>query len=144
MNTASEGEMRRVRISDGYNMTSKCLMNQDLSVRFLQNPIIRVLKWRMINHNTTKCLHITEFITVKNTVDFPLLGNPRNLSNTAGPEEAPGDLTTVGKVGVLRPGRDLNNLVSNIMTAMTQHYINGSAKVPIRSTSNRIYIQKIC
>ena len=140
MSPASEGDLRRVRISDGYNITSNCLMNQELGVVFLQNTIIRVLQWRMANDNNTRCLHITEFITVKNTVNFPLLGNPKNLSIiTTGPI-AP--KSTVGNDGVLRPGRDLANQVSNIMTAMTQHYISPSPSLPVRRSLNRIYIQK--
>ena len=113
---SSEAEMRRVCISDSYNMTSNCLMDQELGVKFLKNPIIKVVKWRMIKDNNTKSLHIMEFITVKNTVNFSLLGNPTNLSSTTRP------INSVENNGVLRPDRDLNNLVSNIMTAMTHHY----------------------
>ena len=133
---ASEGELRRVHISDSYHLTSNCLMNQELGVKFLQNPIIRVLKWSLeTGDDNSKYLHIMEFTTVKNSVNFPLLGNPTTLSAT-GPikpsEEFP---------RVLRPDRYLNNLLSNIMTAMTRHYISGGGSASQRKSHNRLYIQ---
>ena len=120
--------MRRVCISDSYNMTSNCLMNQELGVMFLKNPIIKVLKWRMTkDDNNTKSLHIMEFITVKNSVSFPVLGNPTNLQSiqllsTTTFEE------NVEKCGVLIPGRAVNNIIDKIMKNIKNHLISVSDK----------------
>ena len=142
MTPPSYNEMRRVRISDGYNTTPDCLMNPELGVIFLQNPIIRVLKWKITSHNNTRFLYITDFTTVCNTVGFPLLGTPTDLNSSPGPEtpktECSGGLTTTVTAGVLRPGRDLNLLVSNILTAMTEHYTSGNGRAPLGTSHNRI------
>merc|ERR1719219_1306999 len=79
----------------------------------------------MVRHHNTECLHVTDFITVKNSVNFPLLGNPTDLllrqilPKTTFEED-------VVKDGVLIPGRVVNNIIDKIMKNIRNHHISVS------------------
>ena len=117
--------LRRARLSDGYNETVNCLMNSKINVEFLNNPIIRVVKWSLIRHQNTECLHVTDFITVKNSLNFPLLGNPTNLLRMPILPKTTSE-ENVEKDGVLIPGRVVNNIIDRIMKNISNHHINVS------------------
>ena len=121
---ARDSQVRYVRLSDGYKVAVHCLMNSKINVKFLQNPIIRVIKWSMVSHNNTQCLHVTEFITVKNSVDFPLLGTPTNLLQSMKLLPTTTLEENVEKDGVLIPGRVLNNIMDKIMNNIKNHQIS--------------------
>ena len=120
-----DSDVRRVRLSDGYNETVNCLMNSKINVEFLKHPIIRVVKWSMVRHQNTDCLRIMDFITVKNSLNFPLLGNPtilqsRQLLPKTTFEE------NVEEDGVLIPGRVLNIVIDRIMKNIRNHHISNN------------------
>ena len=109
-------------------------MNHKTSVKLLHNPIIRVTAWTTISYHNTKqntktpILHIKEFSTLKNTIDFPLLGNPTNLFNSGKISKTTSD--SFEKNGVLIPGINVSNLVSKIMKDMSNHFMSDSDIFP--------------
>jgi len=73
---------RRVKISDGRDVTDKCFIAPEMkNITFLSNPIINVLEWSLVNLtlSSTKSetvIKISKFAIKENSKDFPVLGDP--------------------------------------------------------------------
>ena len=73
---------RRVKISDGREVTDKCFIAPEMkSITFLSNPVINVLEWSLVNLmlSTTKSetvIKISKFALRENIKNFPVLGDP--------------------------------------------------------------------
>ena len=119
-----ESEVRRASLSDGYNVSANCLMNTKIAVEFLQNPIIKVVKWRLIRYENTECLHVMEFTIVHNSLNFPLLGKPIKLIQCVPLLPKTTFEENVEKDGVLIPGRVVNSIIDRIMLSIREHHIN--------------------
>jgi len=78
---------RRVKISDGLHRTDKCFIAPEMKdIQFLDNPIIKVLEWNLVNLNlsstkTETVIKIMKFVVIENKRDFPILGDLKGLSN---------------------------------------------------------------
>ena len=120
---SADDTVRRVKVSDGYHTTDNCLMNQQINVKLLQNPVIKVTSWTFTTYQNLPRFHITEFVTVKNTVDFPLLGNPVTIK-TLLPILPKTTSENVEKDGVLIPGSNVNNIVFKILKKIRNHHIS--------------------
>merc|ERR1719427_1139322 len=77
---------RRVKISDGLHSTDKCFIAPEMKdIQFLENPIIKVLEWNLVNLNlsstkTKTVIKIKKFVVIENKLDFPVL-NLKGHSN---------------------------------------------------------------
>ena len=125
----------QVRVSDGENFTDNCSMARQKNVTLLQNPVIKVISWDITRYQGNICLHITDFVTVKNTVNYPLVGNPVLLKDL--PEKMEGKTTfeNMEKDGVLIPGSNVSSLVLRIMNNMRNHYVSHAQTTQTRPES---------
>ena len=99
-------------------------MNQKSTVRLLNNPIIKVTSWSIISYQSRTCLHIKEFLTVRNTLDGRVIGNPISLFKLPKLNEPKTTFENAQKDGVLIPDGEVNSLVSKIMKDISNHHVN--------------------
>ena len=136
----SASSASKVRVSDGKNVTDNCIMVRQNNVKLLQNPVIKVIGWNIITYQDNICLHITDFVTVKNTVDFAVIGKPVLLNNVPHSFLLPSleEKTTFENTevdGVLIPGSNVKSMVVRIMNNMRSHYVNDFGSFPSRAYS---------
>ena len=131
----SASSASKVRVSDGRNVTDNCIMIRQNNVKLLQNPVIKVIGWDIISHQDNICLHITDFVTVKNTVDFAVIGKPVLLNNVPQKKEEKTTFENTELDGVLIPGSNVKSMVVRIMDKMRSHYVNDFGNFPSRAYS---------